>query len=744
MDQKLNKNLELFPMDPVWILYLGTFPPRECGIATFTENLTSAMDEKFFPYIKSKIIALNDKNNDTYDYPDNVIFEINDSDISSYIEVAQKINEIDKIKLINIQHEFGIFGGEYGKYLISFIKHIKKPVVITFHSIIPNANKKLKKIVRILANKAKCIIVMAKIGINILRDDYGIEDKIIFIPHGTPNVPFISNSNIKKMLGYDNKIILSSFGMMNSGKGYEYILEALPEIIKQFPNVVYLIIGATHPVVKYHEGEKYRKYLEEKVIELGLQNNVIFNNKYLTVEEVIRLLIATDIYISSSLNPNQIVSGTLAYAMACGKVVISTPFLHALDVITPEKGILVKFRDSKSYADAILKVLSNPELKKKLERNVYECTRNTIWPNVALTHFKLFSNIITEIKSTKMAFPKITLKYLKKLTDNFGMIQFAKYSTPDKLSGYTLDDNARALLAFTMHYNLFKDSNNLEYIQRYLEFINYTLKNDNKMYNVVDCDRNIKQDGWSEDAHGRAMWALGYLISSKKIPENLKKKGRVIFEKGLNVVNSFKSPRAIAFIIIGLYFYSKEYEVKSSLIQKFADFLIGLYKNSSNHDWKWFEKYLTYSNSKLSESLMYAFKATNNRKYLKIATISLEFLINNTFTDDKFAPIGQNGWYFKGQPKAEFDQQPVDVASTVQTLIVAYKITKEEKYLKQAIIAFEWFLGRNHLNQVVYDETTGGCCDGIKKFSVNMNQGAESSISYLLARLTLEKFEFLI
>jgi glycosyltransferase involved in cell wall biosynthesis len=727
-------------VDPELILYLGTYPPRECGIATFTKDLTMAMDSKFCPSLKSKIIAMTNRGINFYNYSEDVLFEINDNDISSYIKIAKKINKINEIKLINIQHEFGIFGGEYGEYLIYFIKHVKKPVVITFHSIIPNPNEKLKKIVRSLASKAKYIIVMAKIGIDILRDNYGIEKKIIFIPHGAPTVPFIPNINTKKELGYNDKIILSSFGMMNSGKGYEYVLEALPKVIEKFPNVIYLIIGATHPVVKHIEGEKYRNYLEEKVNELGIQNNVIFINRYITTEEIVQLLIATDIFISSNLNPNQIVSGTLAYAMACGKSVISTPFLHAKNAITPERGILIKFRDSKSYMDAIIKILSNPELKKKLERNIYAYTRNTIWRNVALAYFKLFMRLITKIKSIKICCPKITLKHLKNLTDNFGMIQFAKYTAPDRFSGYTLDDNSRALLAFTIHHSLFKDNANLEFIQKYLEFIRYTMQKNNRMYNIMDYNRNIKQNGWSEDAHGRALWALGYLVSSRSIPKEFRKKGRIIFEKGLKVINSIKSPRAVAFIIIGLYFYNQEKKSNDIQIKELSNYLISLYFKYSDEEWNWFENYFTYSNSKLSEALFYSYKMTKEEKYLRVAKDSLNFLISITFQNDFFSPVGQNGWYIKNRHRPFFDQQPVDAASIVQTLILVYEITKEERYMKLANIAFEWFHGKNSLNQVIYDESTGGCYDGIGEFSINLNQGAESSVSYLLARLTLEEF----
>lgn len=728
-------------MEPIWILYLGTFPPRECGIATFTKDLTIAMDNKFSPSIKSKIVAINDRGTNFYNYPEDVIFEINDNDISSYIDVAKKINAIDAIKLINIQHEFGIFGGKYGEYLIAFLENVKKPIVIALHSIIPNPNDKLKKIVRTLAEKSSCLVVMAKIGIEILRKDYEIGADIIFIPHGAPTVQFIPSIKKKKALGFSDKILLASFGMMNSGKGYEYVLDALHEVVKKFPNILYLITGATHPIVLRNEGERYRNFLKEKVKELNLQKNVKFNNNYVKIEEIIQLLQATDIYISSNLNPDQIVSGTLAYAMACGKAVISTPFLHAKDAINPERGLLVRLKDSKSYKEAIIRILSNPNLKESIEKNMYSYTRNTTWPNVALACFNLFSKFIVEFDDFEMPFPKIKLSYINKLTDDFGMLQFANYTTPDKLSGYTLDDNARTLLVYTIHFNIFNDSSKLKQIKKHLDFIKFIQQNDNKMYNFVNHNRKINLKSWSEDSHGRAMWALGYLVSSKTISNDLRKEAQVIFEKGLKAVKDIKSPRAIAFIIIGLYFYNQVKKSNDIQIKKLSNYLISLYFRCSNEEWNWFENYFTYSNSKLPEALFYSYKITKEEKYLRVAKDSLNFLIAITFKNDLFSPVGQNGWYIKEGHKASFDQQPVDVASMVQTLILAYEITKEERYMKLAIIAFEWFLGKNSLNQVIYDESTGGCYDFIGEFSINLNQGAESSVSYLLARHTFEEFE---
>ncbi len=725
-------------MESNWILYMATYPPRECGIATFTKDLRTAMDKKFSPFIKSKILVINNNNDNNYENIKDVLFDIADNDISAYIKVAKRVNEIDAIKLINIQHEFGIFGGEYGNYLIKFLEIVKKPVVISFHTVIPNPEDKLKKIVRELAKKSSYLVVMTNKGIDILRKDYDIKREIIVIPHGTPTVSFDESIKEKTAMGIDEKIVLSSFGLINSGKGYEYVIESLTEVVKKHPNILYLIIGETHPLVKKKEGEKYRNFLEEKVKEFNLEKSVKFYNRYMTLEEIVKFLLATDIYISSNLNPNQIVSGTLAYAIACGRAIISTPFIYAKDIISPERGLLVKFRDPNSYTNALIKILSNPLLKEEMERNNYSFSRCMIWPNVAISYYNVFKRVIPDLEKCEMSYPEIKFDHIMNLTDDFGILQFANYAKPDKLSGYTLDDNARALLACTLYYKLFKDNTKLKLMKIYLNFIKYVHKNENKLYNFVNYNKIVNLEHWSEDAHGRAMMALGYLIATKNIPMELRVEAELIFEDAKKAVDKIRSPRAISFILIGLYFYNVIKNSEVIRIKKLADYLAQLYKDCNSEKWNWFENYLTYSNSKLPEALFFCYKTTKDDKYLIIAKESLDFLISISFKDGKFAPIGQNGWYHKNGHNASHDQQPVEAASMVQTLSVAYDTTKENRYMKLAIDAFNWFFGKNSLNQEVYNNLTGGCHDGIGEYSLNMNQGAESSISYLLARLSLQ------
>ena len=725
-------------INPTWITYIGTFPPRKCGIATFTKDLITAMDDKFSPSIKSKIIVMNNRENPIdYSKANDVLFDIKDGDVTSYIQVAKKINKIDKIKLVCIQHEFGIFGGEYGNYLLKFIEHIKKPFVFTFHSVTPNPNDELKKIVYELTQKASGVVVLTQKGIEILENDYGLDTNNVVIPHGTPTVLFKSSKEKKTELNLEDRTVLSSFGLINSDKGYEYVLDALPEVVKQFPELLFLIIGATHPNIMKHEGELYRDFLVNKIKELGLENHVQFVNKYLTLEDLVKYLLATDIYISSGLNPNQIVSGTLAYAMACGRVVISTPFIHAKDIVTPERGLLVKFRDSKSYEDALIRILSNPALKEEMAKNAYMNTRHFTWPNVAIAYYNLFKQIIPELKTYEWSLPEIKFDYINKLTDDFGIIQFANHVTPDKSSGYTLDDNARALFAVAFYYNMFKDDDKLELINIYLNFIELVIEDDNKLYNVVGHDKKIDLNQYSEDAHGRAIMALGYFIASPNIPLKIREKAENIFEKSIKMIGLFTSPRAVAFSIIGLYHYSKVNEIRMDKIKQLSVFLLRLYNESSTDSWKWFETYLTYSNSILPEALFRCYEMTGDKQYFKTAKESLNFLIKTTFYNGFFESIGQNGWFLRNGKRAYFDQQPIDSACMVQTLIAAYNLTNEKRYLELATKTFEWFLGKNYLNQEVYSRITGGCQDGLGKHTLNQNHGAESSLGYLLARLAI-------
>jgi len=723
--------------------FFSNFPPKECGIATFTKNLSKAMDKKWNPKLKSRIVAINEEGS-YYNYNKNVIFEVNKEDIENYIEVAKKINDAENIKILSVQHEFGIFGGDYGNYIIPFLEAIKKPVVVTFHSVLPTPDEKRLKVVRGIASRCAAIIVMANAAIDILEKDYGIDrKKIHLVHHGIPNTPYQNPDNAKKSLKLDGKIVLSTFGLLSVGKGVEYMIKSLPPLIKKYPNLIYFVIGETHPAVRKHEGEKYRNELMALVNELKLQNNVKFYNKYLSYEEIIKYISASDIYIVTNLEKNQIVSGTLIEAMGYGgKAIVATPSTYAKEMLDDGRGIVIKDTHTPKYfTEAIDYLLSNPEERIEMGKAAYSFSRQAIWLNVAFQYLRIFNDVVKLREETTDKFPKIKLNHLIRITDEKGVIQFSNHSTPDISSGYTVDDNARALITTVIHNSLFKSKTAVNLAKRYLNFLEFSQMNDGNFKNNYKNEEEITNP-YSDDSFGRAVWALGFTSYNTKIKE-IQQKSEQLLKRSLEHISKIDSPRAKASIIFGLSHYHNFVQDKNvfSKIIELADSLVKSYENELSENWEWFEPYLTYSNASIPEALFIAYDLTKNEKYREIAVKTLDFLSNIVFINDELSPIGQNGWYKRSGGRAFFDQQPLDAFSMVSAYITAHKITKEKHYYDKAVLAFNWFLGKNHLKQMIYDENTGGCFDGLGRHSVNLNQGAESTISYLLARLMLEEIK---
>ncbi|MFA5754845.1 MAG: glycosyltransferase [Candidatus Paceibacterota bacterium] len=688
------------------LIYLSTFPPRECGIATFTRDLIDSMG------LETKVIAMNDRK---YRYDNRVLDVINTENVNDYIKVAKKINDNEKIKLVHIEHEFGIFGGEYGNYLLYFLNEINKPLIVTFHTVLPSPELKMKELVFNISKKASAITVMNTESKRILEEEYNIPSKkVFFIPHGIPSVPLSLGDKEKKKLKMEKNTILSTYGLISEGKGIEYFLQALPEVVKKFPNIKYLILGETHPVVKKREGEKYRNFLKKEIERLGIKSNVVFFNQYLNSRDIEFFLNATDIYLSPMLDPKQSASGTISFALGCGKPVISTATSYAKNMITDNKGILVGFRNPQEVSEAIIKMLENPKETKQMGLNSYIESRFMTWNNVALSYYELYRKYADVSSDFKI--PKIKFDHLKRLTDNFGIVQFAKNIVPNLDYGYSTDDNARALIVAV-------NSGDNKLIKKYLNFIESVQEDNGMFYNYVNKNKIIENKEISEDVQGRVIWSLGKINNKKSIK---------LFNKSLSYIKDINSPRAKAFAILGL---SRNKE----LLRVFADDLINLFNKNKNKKWNWFEDCLTYSSSRIPEALFYAYSTLKDKKYLDVAEKSLTFLIGKTFSREEYLPIGQERWYLKDSKRSLFDQQPEDPASMVESLIKAYEITKKEDYKDKALIAFEWFLGKNHLRQMVYDDSTGGCYDGLGEKSLNINQGAESTVCYLLARQAIER-----
>ena len=727
------------------IVFISSYPPRECGIATYTQDLKNAIQEKFGNSFSLKICALETTEAD-YEYPKEVKYRINTQLEAHFTALSTKINADKNIAMVFLQHEFGLFGGIYGEHLLKFMKFLKRPVATTFHSVLPNPDQKLKKVVRKIADYSNFLVVMTSISKSILIRDYGIaERKITVISHGTHLVASFDDLQYKIKNLFSDRIVLTTFGLLNQGKSIETALEALPQIIKKFPNVIYLIIGKTHPEVLKWEGEKYRNFLYEKVQELHLENNVRFINKYLSLEELMDYLQRTKIYLFTSKDPNQAVSGTLAYAMACGCPVIATPIPHAKEFLNGA-GVNYDFQNANQLAQKTIELLNNPKLLKEMRLNALHKISPTSWQNSAIAHIDLVKNNSNKLKiELQYEIPEISLNHIKRMTTEDGLIQFSAIATPNIQSGYTLDDNARALIAVTKHYQLTNDETDLELIDIYLKFILLCQQENGSFLNYVDKDGNFTPNNSNEnleDANGRAIWALGEFISLKEIiPNNLIRKAKFSIEKALINIHKFRSPRAVSFAIKGLYFYNLDTQSPriNYIITSLADNLVSKYRGISDKKWKWFEDYLTYANSILPEAMLFAGLSTGSELYKNIAKTSFDFLLDLTFKEDQIKVISNQGWYHRGKVVNQFGEQPIDVAYTILALQTFYQVYEDENYKEKMKIAFDWFLGKNHLHQIVYNPKTGGCYDGLEENHINLNQGAESTISYLLSRLALEK-----
>ena len=703
------------------ILFITSYPPRECGIATYSQDLIKALNNKFNCSFNIKICAL-ESNSEKHVYQDEIEY-ILDTDIpNAFIQSAKKINSNDEIKIVLIQHEFGFYEKKEAAFQ-RFLQALKKPVVIVFHTVLPHPDKLLKMRVQKIAAAAESIIVMTHSSSHILLSDYKIhEDKITVIPHGTHLVQHSNRDVLKLKYNLNGKKVLSTFGLLSSGKSIETTLHALPAIINKNPDVMFLIIGKTHPSVVKREGYQYRNYLDSIVTNLGLQDHVQYINYYLPLPELLEYLQLTDIYLFTSKDRNQAVSGTFSYALSCGCAIISTPIPHAVEVLKNDAGIIIDFENPEQLSKEVNRLLADENLRKNISLNALHRIAPTAWENAAIAHAMLFEKIIQTDISLQYNIPAVNLDHIKKMTTDFGILQFSKINQPDKDSGYTLDDNARALVAVCQHFQLTNDETDFLYIKIYYRFIKFCLQPEGDFLNYVHEEKYFTEQNTEtnlEDSNGRAVWALGYLISlSDILPDELIAHASLTMQVALCNAHNIHSTRAMAFIIKGLYYRLKKRKsiLAVLLIKKLADRLVQMYRHESAGGWQWFESYLTYANSILPEALLCAYSATGEALYKNIARLSFDFLLSKTFEQNRIKVISNKGWLYKQEESVEImigGEQPIDVAYTILALDKFCDVFNDAAYLDKMKIAFSWFLGNNHLHQIMYNHCTGGCYDGL-------------------------------
>jgi len=729
------------------ILFITTFPPRECGIATYSQDLIFALNNKFKKSFSIKIAAL-ELENEKHNYKEDVYSILETDNPNSYVALSENINKNTTIEIVLVQHEFGLFRGNEDDF-ISFLESIHKSKIVVFHTVLPRPDEKFKKQVQQISTACDAFVVMTIASAKILENDYGVsKNKITVIPHGTHLVEHSNKEILKEKYHLSGRKIISTFGLLSSGKCIETSIDALQTIVKEQPEVLFLVIGKTHPTVVKSEGEIYRNSLEARIITLGLQKNVQFINKYVPLDELLEYLQLTDIYLFTTKDRNQAVSGTFSYAISCGCPIISTPIPHAIEVLQNGTGIIIDFENPEQLAQQVILLLNDDPLRKSIAANGIHKLAPTAWENSAIAHAKLFEKMGNKKIVLHYRIPKINLNHFKKMTTPFGMIQFAVINQPDIKSGYTLDDNARALVAMCQHFELTNDAVDIGYIQLYLNFIKFCFQSDGSFLNYVEENGQFTNQNSEnlDDANGRAIWALGYLISiGDLLPTELIEKAELTLQIALINVSEIHSTRAMAFIIKGIYYSNLKNKSARNidLLQHLTNKLVQMYKHESKENWLWFESYLTYANSILPEAMLCAYLATGVETYKDIAKKSFDFLLSKIYSNTSIKVISNRGWLNNNEeinPDLVGGEQPIDVAYTILALSKFYTVFKDEKYLQKMEIGFSWFLGNNHLHQIIYNPCTGGCYDGLEDYYINLNQGAESTVSYLMARLTIEKY----
>ncbi|TYP75099.1 glycosyltransferase [Aquimarina intermedia] len=748
---KIKKKISspLFPSNKkanLSVMLITTFPPRECGIATYSKDLAEGLKRMYGHSMHLEICPLTNFEG-TQEYPKDIHYFLNTASASSFKQLAQQINHDDTIDIVMIQHEFGLFSKNKTTFL-EFLSLLKKTKILQFHTVLPQPENDFCSYVQRIIAQVDHVVVMTDSSKNLLTNEYHAKpDHISIINHGTHLIPHNDKIQLKKKYNLVDKTVLSTFGLLGPGKSIETTLDALPSLTKKYPDLIFLILGKTHPSLIEGEGEKYREFLIKKVNDLNITNNVKFINKFLPLNELLEYLQLTDVYLFTSKDPSQAVSGTFSYAMSCGCPIISTPIPHALEFLSENKGKIFEFGDSEKLAEYIEVLLKDPEYRKALGLNCLHASASSSWENIALIHGKLFEKFSKKSKLNFMK-PPIELDHLERLTTSMGVIQFSNLNEPELKSGYTLDDNARALIAACKYYELTNEKTVLDSIEIYVSFILHCQRHDGSFLNYVDENGKFTPQNDTvnlEDANGRALWSLGCFINLKKI---LPKKFRYLLERAEESFNEFSehiphynSPRALAFIIKGLYKKSSNECNISNEVTSIAQKLANMYKHESDDNWQWYESYFTYGNSVLPQSMLLAYEMTDIQEFKNIALNSFNFLLGHLFRKGKFNIISNKTWFKYGDSVHDLPlggQQPVDVAYTLLALKTFHRHFPEKDYDKKMELSFSWFLGNNYLNQTVYNHLTKGCHDGIETININLNQGAESTISYLLARMAFE------
>ncbi|MGD0988794.1 MAG: glycosyltransferase family 4 protein [Candidatus Sulfotelmatobacter sp.] len=742
---------------------IGNYLPRRCGIATFTTDLCAAIAAE---YGTPQLLAL--PVNDTeegYDYPDRVRWSLAQDDVKSYQEAAEFLN-FNNIDMVCLQHEYGIFGGAAGSHVLHLLRGLKMPVVTTLHTVLREPNPDQMLVMEEIAELSDRLIVMSELSSQFLQEIFKVPgSKIDMVPHGVPDLPFLDPNFYKDRFGVEGKAVLVTFGLLSPNKGIENVIQALPQILSKHKNVVYIVAGATHPHILRREGDKYRDSLQALAKEIGVESQVIFHNRFVSPEEMVEYIGAADIYVTPYQHEAQVVSGTLAYALGAGKAIISTPYWHAIELLDDHRGALVPFQNPAAIAQKTIELLDTPAIRHAMRKRAYLFAREMVWKRVAQGYMESFAHVRSDrMQNPKVQFsarmtaksldqlPELNLNHLHQMTDDTGMLQHAIFNIPNRSEGYATDDNARALI-FAVLFELSDEDSFRKtdlpftnYPGLYLSFLEHAFNPaKGRFKNFLRYDRRWNEPVGSEDCHGRALWALGSVLGRSK-DQGLRGAAGRLFEFALPAVLEFNSPRAWAYSLLGIQEYLTSYpgdrdaqKGRSALSRRLLD----MYESVRRPDWKWFENVLAYGNARLPQALLLVGSACADDHMVSAGLESLDWLLKMQHCEIKshFVPIGSQGFYRQDGEKARFDQQPLEAAGAVSACLQAYRVTGDSRWRSEAWSAFNWFLGDNDLQLALYDSATGGCRDGLHPDRANENQGAESTLSFLMALLEMQSLQ---
>jgi glycosyltransferase involved in cell wall biosynthesis len=732
-------------MKKIKIACIGNYPPRECGIATFTRDLVESMERT--DRAECSVVAMNDQDQD-YPYPEKVSHVIRQNHQRDYLKAVKFINYSDADACV-LEHEFGIFGGDSGIYILPLIHRLRIPLVVTLHTVLEKPSYNERAIIHEIGEKAEKVVVMSHRAVKFLTEIYDVPpDKIEIIEHGVPDLDLVQRDQYKRKFNLEDKKAIFTFGLLNRSKGIETVLQALPQVVRKHQDAVFIILGKTHPAVLRTSGEEYRNYLRRLVEKNNLREHVYFYNRFVSAPELFEYLSAIDIYITPYLNEAQITSGTLAYAVGAGAAVISTPYWHAQELLADGRGRLFDFHDSNALAGILNELLDNPSTLLELRHKAYTYGRKMTWPVIGEKYTNLMYDVARsypEVRAIEgaivdpLVLPPFDLAHIGQLTDDTGIIQHANYSVPSRKEGYCLDDNARGLLMTAMACRQKKDPVALNLLPTYLSYIDYMQRDDGLFRNFLSYNRNFLDEVGSDDAFGRTIWALGYLI--RFAPHDaFFQLANQLFAKAYPHFQDVRSIRGIADAIIGICHYLHRYssdEGMNETLKGMVQRIIAQYKDEADGEWHWFEPTVTYDNGIIPLALFHAYEMTGDEKVLAVALEMADFLEGIIFRDGYLAPVGSDGWYEKDGQCARYAQQPIDAMAIVMMFYQASVVTGDKHCLDRMVASFMWFLGENDMRIPLYDFETCGCCDGLESRGVNRNQGAESILAYLIAHLTV-------